>query len=299
MKRFLLYVLFAAFIFVAALLLHSQIVPSEGNDYSQCTKDAYENTLRRIEFNNSVELVSEAQVEKHKDEYVRLMTGCSDLAAQWNMADLAARAFWAGTIGLIILAITLFESASAANMTKEALKITKMSSRKQLRAYMSTEVDVSDIHQIAQNEPHPNVTYPVKFGVRIENCGDTPAKNVKISYRVFSGSTTYIDEPEWVVDYGNGFLVSPNQKIPIRYETKDGTLAAALRECIKGPLWVFGADDEIMAEVIIRFEDIFGGKHTQTSTFGIKYADFATKTNGVTKLFLMASEEISEESYQV
>ena len=175
MKQYWRHILSIIAIIVMALWSHSNIVPSQDRNYAECTRDAHENTLNKIDFDRSINPTTKAEAEKYKNQYIQLRTGCSDLAAQWRMSDITERAFWAGTIGLIFLAITLIESASAANMTKKALFETETANKRGQRAYLA----VTEIRTRAARK-----NFPVTIAVVVKNVGMTPAHNIKIG-RIF------------------------------------------------------------------------------------------------------------------
>ena len=148
----------------------------------------------------------------------------SDLCAQWKAADAARSsanaAWWLGIVGLMIGGLTLWAASRAAHWAKEAArhtedgakagwaaeKVTRESSERQLRAYLS--VDEILISRIVEGEP-------LTAWVKVVNRGQTPARKVKQRECVIRAIGVPIRNPKvkfgpWisVYDLGAGQKVS-------------------------------------------------------------------------------------------
>jgi len=256
-NRIILYILISVVIFGLAFLLQSNVMPSKGNDYAQCAGDAYENTLQRIDFGSSVNPTSKAEAEQYKDQYVTLLTGCSDLTAQWRMANVTERAFWAGTIGLIFLAITLYESASAAQMTKNALELTKSNSYKELRAYLGIKIDAVPVEGGMKN---------LAVATTIFNSGQTPAYDIRLIYSLYNAM------PQWGAKVEDTTaILNPNEAFSPTLESKFENAA------------VVASQDVIFLNLHIVFTDMNSHERWLKFTFSKNGADWPRKVTKIPK----------------
>ena len=110
----------------------------------------------------------------------------SDLAAQWETADITNLAFRAGILGIILVAWTLAETrnasreANAATRAAEsALAETKEANRAQLRAYLSIQ-GVNFGSPVIRGER-------LRVSVEFKNTGQTPANDTKIIAQLMVG----------------------------------------------------------------------------------------------------------------
>lgn len=215
---------------------------------------------------------TQSYTASEKEEYVAER---SDLAAQWATARYTFVGLIMGGMGLFILIMTYMESSKAAYFTERALNETKLNSRRELRAYLKVEVDVLNIYKsinIARGATDYDL---VRFCVGVENCGSTPAKSVEISFSVYKDSDTFLNEPKWA-EYGDGFLINPNQEVLLEYAARDDSLGKVLREKLTNRGVPLSDSDVIMAMVAVQFYDIFDKKHVQVLSFRIPYSTLET-----------------------
>ena len=118
----------------------------------------------------------------------------SDLAAQWETADMAHLAFRMGILGVILLGWTIFETRNAANSASQTLSIaqdsldeTKLNSMRELRAYVSCYVvaknfnDTGRIPTIAIRFINQGVTPAINIGCHIKGMGADEFVDCRIS----------------------------------------------------------------------------------------------------------------------
>ena len=108
--------------------------PSRGYDKPDCAD--YASDLSRNDIIISATGDASQQNQTKTDEKIKLKASveCSDLHAQWSMADVTFWAFSAGIPAIILVFWTLIATRKGINVTKE-------SSVHQLRAYLDVSID--------------------------------------------------------------------------------------------------------------------------------------------------------------
>jgi hypothetical protein len=145
------------------------------------------------------ELISRRRQAQYADRHASSENERSerDLVAQEEMAKWARYLFWTSLVGVALLAGTLYETNRTAIAAQDAVRVTKDSAEKQLRAY----VTMVSVH-ITQFE----VGLPIKLEIRMKNCGQTPAYDYRGGYTMTTvplhGAKTYrfnrpIEDATW------------------------------------------------------------------------------------------------------
>jgi len=106
------------------------------------------------------------QTKYDEEAKLRASLDCSDLKAQWAMADVTFWAFWAGIAGIGLVFLTWMATRRAARITEDA-------ARDQLRAYLSIKCSVST--GAIEDEP-----LGTQVWIEVENVGQSPAFNVMV-----------------------------------------------------------------------------------------------------------------------
>ena len=164
--------------------------------------------------------------EEKKESYVAQR---SDLAAQWAMAHYTFIGLVIGLIGIAFLVWTIIETRKAAHLAQEALTETRISSRKELRAYITSAATIDN--------SYGRTTICVL--ITVKNDGQTPAVNYFANYRFLA------DEQEiFAPDMGlKALTIPPSGKITYRFDI------------IKAD---FSGAEQIVVEINAKFNDIFG-----------------------------------------
>lgn len=143
--------------------------PSNGQTYDDCAQDAH--IIAKYEHHGAdiaVEGLSISPVEDterreyHRKKYLQQTVTCKSLKSQWATADTAHYAFWAGIVGLVLIALTLV-------VTGVGVEVARRASKSETRAYLM--VDGFD--------PNTAVTANhISFVIIVKNFGNTPASDV-------------------------------------------------------------------------------------------------------------------------
>ncbi len=130
-----------------------------------------------------------AEVERDSDLYDKrdLAIACSDLAAQWTVANYAHRGFWLGLIGLGFLGWTLIETRKAARAASDTLDVAhatlteaKRSNNLNNRPWVIVEtVSIGPVFRDADGIIRVGVC------VKIRNTGQTPAMKIGFNVGIF------------------------------------------------------------------------------------------------------------------
>lgn len=142
--------------------------PSKGNYKPKCSEYAAKLSKRHV-----VVAIAEEPAKKQKsknDEKIKLEKSveCSDLHAQWAMADITFWAFGAGIPAIILVFWTLLA-------TKRGVQISKQAAMDQLRAYI--DIDIGKTSLIIANQP-------ITVEIGITNTGQTPAYKCSFGERI-------------------------------------------------------------------------------------------------------------------
>ena len=146
------------------------------------------------------------------------------------MSDIAMLGYIAGLFGLIFLAITIFETKTAADLTRQALKETKDNSQRELKAYISCSTRL----------PNCNGSRSYTFITKIKNYGQTPVINLN-SRAVMKSDDKVLD-----VEFPSiqNLSIPPNGEI-----TYDVTIEKS----------EFTGAENIIIEFNTEFSDVFNG----------------------------------------
>lgn len=195
-----------------------------------------------------------------------------DLDAQKSMAKWAKYMFWAAFasavlsgLGIVLIYVTFRETRRAANSADAIVDVTRDSAERQLRAYISVDqIMVTSI----------SVGAPLVAWVKVQNRGQTPARNIKIRECVIlctgvpprKAEVREMSEPHRLHDLGAG--QHSNQRTPFEEEPLTEVQVSALKS---------GHVSFVFA-TYISYEDVFG--KTRRYTFranltedGIKHAE--------------------------
>jgi len=217
---------------------------------------------------NPITNEEEPASQKEAENYA---AGRSDLAAQWAMAEYTFVGLGMGALGLILIGFTYWESRKAAYFTEQALNETKISSRKELRAYLVITAAIENYHG------SDNGFITVSF----ENTGQSPAIN--LTYRVEVKIDGSADDG---IDVDKKISIPPAKKIFHPVE-----VAADL----------LNSSDVIICEIFCGYNDIFGGERFIKETkriLGLNLPNMPqTRDNKYVKRF-MKSASLSTQSYE-
>jgi len=113
----------------------------------------------------------------------------SDLAAQWETADMAHLAFRVAALGMILLGWTIFETRSAANSAAETLEIAENANSLTSKAIADAQevataenrawIDIIDLSVTLHHmPPFPTTEFSIEY--TIKNVGKSPALSIGI-----------------------------------------------------------------------------------------------------------------------
>lgn len=165
------------------LIMAFGYTPSQYHKQSECAKVNQSEITALGEAIIAGEISPDAIEQKRKEYQAQrdFSATCSDLTAQWTVANLTWRGFMLGVIGLGLLGWTLIETQSAAKSTRKALSVanesleeTKSANIESLRAYLGV-TEISFGHSSESS---------LEFIVKIKNFGATPATKVFIDINV-------------------------------------------------------------------------------------------------------------------
>lgn len=168
--RFCIYALLT----IGGILLACYYTPSKHHDNTNCAEIASSlsaNDLRAY-FENEIgvpdNLVTnnKEQGKEYQEEALKNAIGCSELKAQWTVADITFWAFCAGIFGIILIALTWYA-------TKEAVKVTRQAAKDELRAYLAIE-------SIRAGTDRDERGHFYSVEIKVKNIGQTPAYNLVI-----------------------------------------------------------------------------------------------------------------------
>lgn len=198
---------------------------------------------------------TDSYTAREKEQYVAER---SDLAAQWATARYTFVGLIMGGMGLLFIILTLRESSKAAYFTNEALKETKLNSRRELRAYLS-------VHVIAKNIN--DTEYPT-IHIHFQNHGVSPAMNISCHCRGMGADETF----EYVVS------IQPNDTGEIIWPLED--------------LDMKDDGDIENFKIRIKYSDIFNGKRWVNADFLVTSDSFPTSNSFQTAVQIGANEVI-------
>ena len=139
--------------------------PSNRADNPDCA--SYASSLSGYEV---VTAATDDTAEQHQTKYddqikLKAELECSDLHAQWAMADVTFWAFWAGIAGIILVFWTLLA-------TRQASQVSEQAARDELKASISVKC------MLAARSFDGEQAHVILF--IIENVGQTPAHNITV-----------------------------------------------------------------------------------------------------------------------
>ena len=132
--------------------------PSRSHDQPKCAE--YSDSLSRYEVIIAAtdDALEQKQTKTNKREKAKASLECSDLKAQWAMADITFWAFGAGVAGIILIFLTWIA-------TRQAVGVSKDSAKDQTRAYVFVDGATFNMR-----------TSGMCIMLNIKNTGATPAK---------------------------------------------------------------------------------------------------------------------------
>ncbi len=215
-----------------------------GHDYDECASAAEIATLDDFEFNSTIDPEYKPKKSDKSRNQIADNVSCSDLRAQWTMSNIAMMGYIAGLFGLVFLGITVFETKSAADLTRQALKETKVNARRELRAYLHV---VPHALNINSTDLVPTIAF------RFFNNGQTPAINIKciINFVVEQHSQETIDSA-----FHCKVSIPPNGKQDVLW-----------------PLEELDAPWCIPVEIRAEYNDIFGQERFVKIGFSVSHDD--------------------------
>lgn len=147
--------------------------PSHSQTKPDC--EYYSETLSRYEVIIAATNDTPQQTKAEQDEksYLQASVDCSDLHAQWAMADVTWWAFGAGIAGIALVFLTFL-------YTRSSVFIARASAEKQLRAYLRFDFTASCGSVEGDGELCTHVW------IKIHNIGQTPAFNVRATGHCFT-----------------------------------------------------------------------------------------------------------------
>jgi len=175
--------------------------------------------------------------EKKRQEYLELQRQCSDLEAQWAMADITWYAFMAGILGIVLVFATLVYTARASRSDARAR-----------RAWVWLE----DIEATQNQNANDKVT-SIDFNPIILNSGETPSQNT-ISKCYLSVKPTIEEaikdiEDSKIYEGGHPMVVAPKSPTPL---TGSNLKVSQIRAMKRGAVCVF--------LMTVRYRDLFDPK---------------------------------------
>lgn len=184
---------FALFGFcLTALLLGLFYHPSNGQITAECRNSHQIQARSPVKPILSYGGTNTSSNEIKNTEHQKKITtdiSCSDLRAQWDMTDAATRTYWLTVLGLMLLAITLYETLVAGTaLTKQnriALKATKAEFQPYLsfsNLYLAVDNGADDWEEpVCTQAPFDDRDGFVSFllTVHYSNWGKTPAENIR------------------------------------------------------------------------------------------------------------------------
>ena len=245
--------LYPAIVIIAVICIGWSLVHYKTNahSYEECTRAAQIAALNDLELNTAIDPDHKPDESDQNQKNISNQISCSDLSAQWAMSDIAMLGYIAGMIGLVFLGITVFETKSAADLTRQALEETKKNSRRELRAYVHAVPYGANLHNTDD--------VPTIF-LRLFNKGQTPAINilcdVKASLEV------------------NGETIS-SDKFPVKV-----TIPPNSHEDI---IWPFMEDDihegwDVRIFFLVEYNDIFGSDRHVSIGLNITKSSFPSSS---------------------
>ena len=170
--------------------------------------------------------VSTKECEKRRIEKKELSLQVQDLIAQRQMSRATNIALGVGFFGAALILLTLLA-------TRQGVKVTEKGTSDQLRAYIRCRVR---LHNIRQGE-----AFLVK--INILNSGQTPATNIKCSYRLHTGGAPMGEKRNIPIA-----TINPNQE------------SAAIRRVEKNCAPIIRTHG-FFCDFRIDYEDIYGRAH--------------------------------------
>ena len=140
--------------------------PSKGHDQPKCAE--YSDTLSRYDVVTAATDDTPPKRETKQDQKAKVKAAldCSDLKAQWSMADITFWAFGAGLAGMIFVILGWYA-------TRRGLKLAEIASRRELQAYLRFEC-----HANNGNVDGEGLFSSAWF--KVWNIGNSPAYNIDI-----------------------------------------------------------------------------------------------------------------------
>jgi len=247
---------FWPWLFLLLLIPYSYYVwtktPSHSQNNPECSE--YAANLSRYEVVTAATGDTPKKHETKHDEKVNLKAKveCSDLHAQWAMADITFWAFGAGIAGILLVFATLIA-------TRRGVRLTEDASQRGLRAYVGIQIIKSEAKMMPQGIARPKpIPRPddsdVAVAVIFKNVGQTPANKIQIAYNktiVDDGSYDALPALETKSEMG-AIMPEGIRSIDIRVSEENGWIDTqkSILDGKKG-IFIYG---------VITYEDIYARK---------------------------------------
>lgn len=173
-----------------------------------------------------VDPVTQRETEPTEQQIEQWRSERSDLAAQWETADMAHLAFRMGLLGMLLLGWTIFETRNASNsayeslrLAEENLKQTEIANNATMRAYLGVS-----FFDFFLNYQGAGATLTVTG--RLQNYGNTPATNIRMQSNI---KTMVLPVSEAILDslVGEGNILTPANPGEVGNVTLNKTLNAS------------------------------------------------------------------------
>jgi len=290
------------FTFIAIMatiwVLHGFISPPSNHAYNPHTPYTSHNEkeiLRTFKELNKIASEDNAAEASSSFDIEAWTASRSDLAAQWETADMAHLAFRMGLLGIILLSWTLFETRNASDSAAETLKIaentlyeTKKTNKRAQRAYIG--IEKAYISKLAKGSQ-------VIFHIWLKNYGTTPAKLLSRKHTV-----TWVDDSnttnfEKIIDnecsrLKRRTIINPSEHRRITITSKDSIS--------QEDILVMALTQNFLASALsVKYSDIFGNIY-ELNFIGVVSPDEFAKNDSLTftcdEEFLLSTEINSSEN---
>lgn len=231
---------------VVAVLLSLAHYKTKAHDYEECSRSAHIAALNDLELNTAIDPEYKPKKTEQNRQDIASQIDCSDLSAQWAMSDIAMLGYIAGLLGLVFLGVTVYETKSAADLTRQALKETKTNSIRELRAYLGVHVMAKNFHDTRRI---PTIC------IRFHNRGVSPAINISC-HIIGMGADEIIE---------NGATIQPDDMREIEWPLED--------------IKMNNKDGEEYFKIRIDYSDIFDGKRFVNAGFYVTSESFPMTTS--------------------
>ena len=167
--------------FVLAAVAALIVMPSEDQNYDHCAMDAYERAVGNLDLDASGEIQTYSEDTTQQPDIIEDIARCSDLAAQWHMAETSKRTLVVGFVGMVLLYLTLVQTSKAARSASDAVvearKATKVAWISAGHAEESLKINIAanDSLVFVTDVVFDNSVSPPRILVTWTNFGNSPA----------------------------------------------------------------------------------------------------------------------------